>query len=663
MSAAAERWRSGVWRAGADVRLWALCLLVQVLGRGAFYLTYAGQIEGGAGELVAAFLQGARFDSRSAALLALPSLLLGLAASFSAERAARWLERARAVLAAAAVSLTVCFALLGIEYYAEFGEPIGQPIFGFFDDGVGAVAGTAVSGYGALWKLAAALGAAAALIVAHLRTSRRELGVARRLGALPWRGRIVVTVVFVALAVGAARGSFGKRPIERKWAAVTEDPVLNDGVVNPALSLLFAWRDRLKQASLATLHDVLPDGDVRAAAARLYPDRAGARTLDDFLSRTAAGSPGPAPRHVFLIVMESYDSWPLLPEFEALRLSQQLSRLGREGGLHVSAFLPASRATMTSLAALIGGLPDSGVPPQASAGSGRGAFPTAPASIARRLGYTTRAFYGGMVSWNRFLDFCKEQGFDEVYGSGDMERPALSPGTWGVPDGQLFDFVQRTVSDERPSFNLILTTTYHPPYDLDVRALGFPLTQVPAGVPFLESARMNLGILGHLWYADRELGRFVDDAEARLPRSLFAITGDHYGRRYPNGQPSYYERSSVPLVLHGREVLAGRALPEGVAGGHLDLLPTLVELMAPAGFGYHAVGEDLLRARPRHLGFGKGRVIGKDFVLDVATREVHPLPGGPEPSLDAAAIDALARAHDDLRGIGWWRIVHGPQLP
>jgi len=43
-----------------------------------------------------------------------------------------------------------------------------------------------------------------------------------------------------------------------------------------------------------------------------------------------------------------------------------------------------------------------------------------------------------------------------------------------VDDEYLLDFVVNTVDDSRPSFNIIMTTSYHPPYNVDVWARDFP---------------------------------------------------------------------------------------------------------------------------------------------------------------------------------------------
>src|SRR5207247_360324 len=97
---------------------------------------------------------------------------------------------------------------------------------------------------------------------------------------------------------------------------------------------------------------------------------------------------------------------------------------------------------------------------------------------------------------------------------------------------------------------------------------------------------VELRVLGHFRYADRCLGQFVQNLAPHLTAPLFVITGDHYGRRFPNAHPSLYERMAVPLVLYGPNVLAGRSAGANAVGSHVDIGPTVVNLSAPAGFTY-----------------------------------------------------------------------------
>jgi phosphoglycerol transferase MdoB-like AlkP superfamily enzyme len=105
--------------------------------------------------------------------------------------------------------------------------------------------------------------------------------------------------------------------------------------------------------------------------------------------------------------------------------------------------------------------------------------------------------------------------------------------------------------------------------------------------------------------------------DRRLPRALFALTGDHWSRRFLlNRAPTFWERSAVPLPLYGPSVLGRVRPPESPVGGHLDIAPTLIELAAPAGFAYHSLGENLL-APKRRLGLGLERIVGPDFIAEI----------------------------------------------
>ncbi len=289
-------------------------------------------------------------------------------------------------------------------------------------------------------------------------------------------------------------------------------------------------------------------------------------------------------------------------------------------------------------------------------------YPSSLFKAFKRLGYRTRLFYGGYLSWQRFGDFARDQGADEIYGAPNMNK-GVATHEWGVDDEYLFEFISEKINDSRPSFNLVLNTSYHPPYNVDVRGKGFPLRKVPEDiVPFFDNS-LTLKMLGHLWYADKCLGDFVRRTETRLPSTLFAFTGDHYGRKFINPKPEFFERSAVPLILYGQQVMRGISMPDGAAGAHIDIAPTLIELAAPKGFTYYSVGLDLLAPRKQFFGIGQDRVIGRDFLADFTQQspQFRPLPGIPLPKM-LPDIAALKKLMDEAYGIGWWRARWGAQL-
>jgi phosphoglycerol transferase MdoB-like AlkP superfamily enzyme len=115
-----------------------------------------------------------------------------------------------------------------------------------------------------------------------------------------------------------------------------------------------------------------------------------------------------------------------------------------------------------------------------------------------------------------------------------------------IDDDCLLAFAANQGDEAKPRHLLVMTTSYHPPYNVDVGGKGFPLKQVPPDIAPLFDNTTSLKMLGHLWYSDKCLGDFVKKAEGKLHRPLFAFTGDHFGRKFINANPDFFEQSGVP---------------------------------------------------------------------------------------------------------------------
>jgi phosphoglycerol transferase MdoB-like AlkP superfamily enzyme len=307
------------------------------------------------------------------------------------------------------------------------------------------------------------------------------------------------------------------------------------------------------------------------------------------------------------------------------------------------------------------GLPDAELRTNYQA-TARSPYPTSIAPIFERLGYRTRFFYGGFLSWQRVGDFARDQGFDEVYGGAQMGSWVTS-NEWGVDDEDLLRFVRASVPDDVPSFNLIMTTSLHPPYDVDVAAEGF----APRAVPDAIAARLQnvpgSRFPGHYWYANRCIADFVRAGSASLTHALFAVTGDHPSRVEVLTRPTLFDLRAVPLILYGPDVLRDQKLPDGASGSHIDIAPTLIELAAPAGFSYHALGKSLFAADGHPVGIGQRVVIGGEYLLDMRRggqrhEAIGAATGAPPPEL----LESWRTLHDALHGVAWWRIKHGQEL-
>ena len=273
------------------------------------------------------------------------------------------------------------------------------------------------------------------------------------------------------------------------------------------------------------------------------------------------------------------------------------------------------------------------------------------------MGYKTRFYYGGFLGWQRVDNFAKAQGFDELYGGATMSSKAKGVNTneWGIDDEHLFNFIENDIDKDTPSFNIILTTSNHPPYDLDLKKNGF--TDHELGDEIIGAKSHSLSTLGHLWYADKQLGKFVKAIESKLDKPLFAITGDHTTHLKMKFKGEHtFQHIAVPLVLYGPEVL-GETSSRQRSGSHLDILPTLYSLAAPKDFEYYAFGQNLLNKTAKYPTIGDGYYINNGVLY--MGKHAFPLY---ENALDTANIKNSDKYYRASQAISWYRVRKGKDI-
>jgi len=472
------------------------------------------------------------------------------------------------------------------------------------------------------------------------------------------KSQFVFVVVLSILFAGGFRGGYGPRPPQLKDAGVTQHRLLNDAVLSPMTALRYAIKThRLAKNYTRGLEAITPH-DIRTEVRTYFPEYPDKESLDEYFHRFSAGPSKKIPKHIFIIVMESYDAWPMQDEYAYLNISSQLKSLAKDG-LHIKAFVPSGDGSIATLNTLISGLPNGLIPTNYQASATK-PFPTASAELFKKLGYKPQLFYGGYLTWEQLEFFAQNQGFESVYGASHMSNWSTIT-EWGVDDKTLFDFVDKTITDSAPTFNLIFSTSNHPPYVVDVEKAGFHLKEMEEIVKRFPHPSTNAKKIGHFWYADHVLGKFVRHFDTHHPNSLFAITADHISRRHLLANPPLVDNVTVPLVFYGPSVLKGISLPSHVAGSHLDIIPTLFELAADKGSSYHAMGHNLLaQSENTSIGFGKNWGITPHFVTD--TNQSQPITDT-HIKLSPISQNDVTNHIRAARAIAWWRIMRGAQLP
>ena len=367
----------------------------------------------------------------------------------------------------------------------------------------------------------------------------------------------------------------------------------------------------------------IPVSELRRAIAVLG-GKQDAKTLDEAFTRVKQDGPAlRRPRHVVVLLGENYALWPLLPEYRAMGLARTGEFLERDGA-PIYHFLANGNGTMTSLNGFLTGLPDIGLYVNYTMGQKDGVSGFGIGAVLKRLGYRTQFWYGGLRSWQDIGTFTRREGFDEFHCADEF--PGLGESSsWGVADGPFLKAVLASMKkDTEDTFYFILTTSNHPPFAFDVDGQGFPRDKVAQRLaPSIPTDKKTLDQLGHIWYADDVMGKFIRAAQSQDPSTLFVVTGDHAERFDFSRDVSLWAKSGIPCFFYGDGI--GKDLfAAGTAGSHLQIAPTLAELLLPPGGTYESLLPPLTRSRRafnHRLYLEDGRIGEQKDLQDAAFRQ------------------------------------------
>ena len=201
--------------------------------------------------------------------------------------------------------------------------------------------------------------------------------------------------------------------------------------------------------------------------------------------------------------------------------------------------------------------------------------------------------------WNRRTAY-PAQGFDSFTALEDFEE--IDPFPMGISDKELFrQSMDSLKTYEEPFYAFYITVSSHHPYAIPLKDREIALD--PADEETLFGLYMQA-----VNYVDRAIESFVNELkEAGLyDNSILVIYGDHYaltnteeknatrmkallGRDY-----TIFDVFNVPCIIH----IPGSGVTETIstAGGHMDLMPTLLHLLGIEKTVNVTFGQNLLTA-------------------------------------------------------------------
>ena len=500
-------------------------------------------------------------------------------------------ELIRKVWGAAAVAVFTIAFFARIPYFEIFNSGFNIMLINGAHDDWGAIVDTAVNEYGLLWRLPLAIltaGVLAWLLFKLLKIKTRPAQIAgrKKLWIAVARVVIVLPIFFVFVRFGGAfdfAHSINWESAERLKSAFLNENILDDGQAFYRVYQIYKEQKKLTNVNISS-------EEIRKDIADLGGNPQAATIEEAFKRQVTVPKLAKQPDNVIVILGESYALWPLLPKYQPMGLADEALRMANsDNSCQTSLMLAHGTGTMPAVNGFVTGLAEAGLTEETVPESYKTKYGTGIGQIMKDAGYTTVFWYGGMPSWRNIKDYVLAQNFDECYCASDFHYEGGN--AWGCPDKSLFNRVYDYINShpKQKTFHIILTTSNHPPYTIDVAAEGFDKNKVLQNLPDdISSDKETINELGHIWYADMAMGSFVRQTEKLKPDTLFVITGDHAERFTFSKDVDDKTLSAIPCIIYGQGVQRNW-LPANATGCAMQIMPTLAEIVGKPDMQYSSV--------------------------------------------------------------------------
>lgn len=639
---------------------------------------HLGQVE--LSQIIQAFINGSRYFGQIVGVLGLIVFVLLLLSKWGR---VSFIFRRICYIFIAFVICAICFVnIANMGFFEIYGDVFNGNLLGLIFDDRGAIFRTAMGGqYNLSLK-----------IIAFLLSSFVFLKIISKIfKAIDYiKGSrisaILLFFIFAFSSLFAINGTFGLKGIS---LGTNIKPVTNSflrQISTGAFRDLYIVFIGYKRISNSKFSDYTTESPIESVQNFTGKNLQGEVDLLDILRKSVDNPQGSEISHIFYINAESMSEWHFDSVFDELGLSSELKRLVSENNaFKAEVFLQNAGSTIKSLDVQISGLLQTDIPLSLL---NIKELKTAPAVIAKELGYSGSFFYGGSGTWQKLDSYVTTQGFSEILFSthiianakeqvgGGVKEPHEN--AWGAYDNYLFDFIKAQIkqkSQQNPnykSFNMIMTTSNHPPYDVPLERFDVPMQRIQS---FIDSHKdlhhkpITARLLAHIWWQDKIIAKFIAEMSEAFPNSLFIITGDHYDREYPFSPASMKVQQSVPLIVYS-PALRFEILQN--VGSHIDITPTIINLVAPHKFQYHSFGKPMLKNASKNIAkniaknaldstaLGFLAVANDKFIYDGFRLEYFDDKKMPDDeNLASLSFMQLKRA----KALSWWIVKNGYKIP
>ncbi|PAF52861.1 LTA synthase family protein [Helicobacter sp. 13S00477-4] len=617
---------------------------------------------------------GFLYDNRTAAFFSLLYFLLSLVLIFT-----RFQNKILFYYASLVIVICIFLGIANMEFYVIYGDTFDRRLFGLISDDQKAIFKTGMSGtYNLSFKLISFILSSFIMIYLYRKYSNLIEKIIFKKSFISKISILVTFFLFVGLCLFFINSQFGLKSANLLNIKNSKNVFLRRVTLGAFRDIYLIYKNYQKVAhsKFSNYSDQTP---VQVAKDFFNLDKTVEPpfNLYELLSQVSSNTSKVKIEHIFYIVSESLSEWAFDPEFDTIGLTSGLkSFIDNQHGFKIQNFLENAPRTIESLEVQITGLYNTDMLMNPMLGS-MPLFPTAIGGILKRLDYDTRFYYGGSAFWQKIDKHATTEGFNEIlyntfildYAKDKNYLPPLE-NMWGVYDNVLFDYIiDNTSKANHPTFNMIMTTSNHPPYDVSLNSFDVPLKEIrafidehfPKNKRFLEA---NENILGHIWWYDKQITHFIREAARRFPKSLFIITGDHFDNMYPLANRNNRIVKSIPLIVYS-PILQPKQLSN--VGSHIDIASTIVELVSPKGFRYSSFGKPLF-SNNHSLKFENKRYALGFYVVGTH-RFIYTVDGGLQyindskpQSDDKQEAEKLYNRLQEAKALSWWILMKGNEI-
>lgn len=485
-------------------------------------------------------------------------------------------------------------------------------------------------------------------------------------------------IIFALLSTFAINSTFGFKGISLgKELVPVENIFLRKTTFGGFRDLFYVFK-AYKQIYNSNFKDYIDEDPLQVAKAfvkdKNISEQNSSINLLKALEHTVKNPSHKEVKHIFYLIAESYSAWHFDEEFDELNLSSAMKELLKSPhAFKAKNFLQDASGTIKSLDVQISGLLQFEIPLNLSVGKSP-VFETSPGFIFKKLGYKNYFYYAGSGTWQRIDAYTASQGFDNIFYNTNIINFAKENGlkapfanAWGAYDHHLYDFIRANTKKDEKTFSMILSTSYHPPHDVPLEQFDIPFDKIDS---FIEKNKNKIAnkelarkVLSHIYYQDKQIANFIQKTSKEFPDSLFVVTGDHYDMKYIYGAESLNIRNQIPFILYAPSLDFSTVYE---SGSHIDIVPSIVNLVAKDGFKYSSFGKAMLSTDKTSSLQNRDRILGylasanDRFITDSSSIEYFKDKQKQEKDLELAKdlMKDLKRA----KALSWWIFYNGYEL-